>query len=116
MKEDATLLQILEKSHRPMTAVELIELMGFHKTTVYRQLSKLVHDREIREVVLSDGIIRYEIDDGSHHHHLLCQKCGSVDNVRLNSEAAVLTEIMERSNYKIKNHLIEFSGICPNCQ
>ena len=105
---------LVSKSKLPVDANYLIEKLKVNKTTVYRQLEKLLTDGMIIEVELGDGKKRYELKSLAHHHHLVCKKCGSLEDIRLD-ERIILEEVSKKSNFKVEDHSLEFFGICVNC-
>lgn len=107
-------LDLISKSKLPVDANFLIEKLKVNKTTVYRQIDKLVADNKIVEVELGDGKKRYELKDLKHHHHLVCNKCGKIEDVELN-EKIILEELSKKTDFRVENHNLEFFGICVNC-
>lgn len=113
---NATILQKLAEIARPVSAVEIQEWTKLDKSTVYRRLQSLTTSGELHRIDLGEGKSRYEIASDNHHHHVLCDKCGYIEDIHLHSEAGLLSEIMSSSKFRIKSHLLEFRGICQNCQ
>lgn len=107
-------LDLISRSKLPVDASYLIEKLKVNKTTVYRQIDKLVDDNKIVEVELGDGKKRYELKDLKHHHHLVCNKCGMIEDIELNEEI-ILKELSIKTNFKVENHSLEFFGNCVNC-
>ncbi len=105
---------LISGSKLPVDANFLIEKLKVNKTTVYRQIDKLISDSKIAEVELGDGKKRYELKDLKHHHHLVCNKCGSIDDIEIN-EKLILGRLSKISNFKIESHNLEFFGTCVNC-
>lgn len=105
---------LVSKSKLPVDANYLVEKLKVNKTTVYRQIEKLLNDNLIIEVELGDGKKRYELKNLDHHHHLVCKKCGRLEDIRLN-EKVILNEVSKKSKFKVENHSLEFFGICVNC-
>jgi len=77
--------------------------------TVYRFLSDLVNKRQIHSYVCNRKTI-YSIEDNSHCHYI-CQKCGKVEHIQVNS----LDFIKNRINGSICHFQIDISGLCGNC-
>lgn len=125
------ILDILTKNPEHHLSAEEIFLMahrinptiGF--ATVYRTLDILTRMGLIQKLDFGDGKARYEISEESsnlpHHHHLVCTECGKVINYTefTDEEKELLSkvekELSEKYKFKIKNHIIQFSGICSNC-
>ena len=93
--------------------------------TVYRTLDLLTRMGLIQKLDFGDGRARYEMTDESkkvpHHHHLVCSECGKVIDYTefTDEEKELLTkvekELSEKYKFKIKNHIIQFLGICNEC-
>ncbi len=105
---------LVSKSKLPVDANYLIEKLKVNKTTVYRQVEKLLAEGILIEVELGDGKKRYELKSLVHHHHLVCKKCGSLEDISLD-ERIILDEVSKKSNFKVEDHSLEFFGICVNC-
>jgi len=106
---------------RPQTVIEIISGLRkkgikIDKVTVYRTLEWLAARGIVGKVRFKDGIAKYEmLDKGSHHHHLVCDNCGSVEDISFN-EKNLLDRVSRRTRFQIKSHLLEFFGVCPDCQ
>lgn len=111
------ILKLLELSKIPLSAYDMQEKIKANKTSIYRQIDKLVSKNLIIQVDFSDGILRYERADCKHHHHLICIKCGKIQDVVL-KEPFVVEEnkIKTKTGYKILRHSLEFFGLCPDCK
>lgn len=89
-----------------------------NKTSIYRELDFLLRQSIIQELDLGEGKKRYEIlDRNDHHHHLVCEGCHSIEAIHLgddlaNEEAAIL----KTKKFLVKKHMLEFFGLCQNCQ
>lgn len=87
--------------------------------TVYRTLELLNELKVLDKINFGDGVSRYDLrkEGAKHsHHHLVCIKCGSVEEI----EEDLLPEvekIVERDyNFQITDHRLTFHGICRDCQ
>ena len=92
--------------------------------TVYRTLYLLTRMGIIQKFDFGDGRARYELvaeRKTSHHHHLFCTECRKIiDYTDFTDEEKELIErtekaLSEKYNFKIKNHIIQFYGVCPEC-
>lgn len=109
-----TILDILDKTTKPVDASTLVKKMHVNKTTVYRQIQKFISNGKILEVELGDGKKRYEKSDLKHHHHLICKNCGKFEDVEID-EKMLLKEVSKKSKFKVLSHTLEFFGMCSNC-
>lgn len=108
-------LSIIEKSKFPIDAKLLVNKLKVNKTTVYRQIERLIGEGRVIEVELGDGKKRYELKDLRHHHHLVCKSCGKLEDIELDEEN-LLMEVSKRTKFKVDSHNLEFFGKCINCK
>ncbi|MCM8821357.1 MAG: transcriptional repressor [Candidatus Omnitrophica bacterium] len=125
------IIDILTRNPEKHFSAEEIFLMahrinpGIGFATVYRTLDLLAQMGIIQKMEFGDGKARYEMTEAMenvpHHHHLVCTECGKViDYTEFTDEekellAKVEKELSEKYKFKIKNHIIQFCGICNNC-
>jgi Fur family ferric uptake transcriptional regulator len=117
------LLKILAKIKKPLTTQELLsalETKGLkaNKTTIYRQLESLKESNVVNEVHFNDRNIRYELNHKeTHHHHLVCIKCKKVEDITLPEDLHHQEQmVLEKNNFKVLQHFLEFFGLCKKCQ
>lgn len=80
--------------------------------TVYRTLDLLSELGVIRRLDLGDGP-RYELAE-DHHHHLICENCGSVsefDQCPLDPE-----QLPALDGFEVHAHSLEVYGRCAVCK
>ncbi len=112
------ILKIL--SAQPMSAQEVHDnlkeqLFNVDLVTVYRTLELFTNLELVRKIQFEDKITRFEITNEEHHHHLVCIKCGLIEDVVVN-ENKFVKEIEKQSKFKIERHALEFFGFCQKCQ
>jgi Fur family ferric uptake transcriptional regulator len=88
--------------------------------TVYRTTKLFEEVGILSKVLFNDGCARYEIvltEDESHsHHHLLCNNCGKIIEVKMDL-LNELEELIEKEyNFEIHNHSLKFYGLCKDCK
>lgn len=108
------IVNILSRVDKPVDAGLLIKKIGVNKTTVYRQIEKLLQNNIILEVEFGDGKKRYELKSLGHHHHIVCKKCGDLEDIELNEEL-LLKAVSNKTSFKIESHNLEFFGVCRKC-
>lgn len=86
-----------------------------NKTTVYRELYFLVQNNFLKEVYLKPGVVHYESALLPHHHHLVCNDCGSVTEVDCLIDENELALKAKQKGFALKNHKFELYGLCVNC-
>lgn len=81
--------------------------------TVYRTLDLFSELGLVRRLDLGDGA-RYELAD-DHHHHLICEECGTVAEFeQCPLDLQRLPEI--GSGFEVRAHSLEVYGTCPACR
>jgi len=92
-------------------------------TTIYRTLELLDKSGLIRKIYAGDGQARFEYKRADHaHHHLICTACGKILNYRdFEEEGMALVRkteeiLIRKHGFLIKDHDIEFLGLCENCR
>jgi len=104
----------------PQTVLQILSLLkskkiSIDKATIYRILTSFVGLGLVKEIQFGDRETRYELIGDEHHHHLICEECGGIEDVEL-SEKALLKEVSNQSKFQIKRHSLEFFGTCKKCQ
>jgi len=84
------------------------------KATLYRNIKELISYHILEEVKLPDKKQQYEIKKIP-HVHLLCQKCGKIEDVFIETKPLYET-ITRKSGFRIKHGFIVMDGICKACQ
>ncbi len=85
--------------------------------TVYRTLKLFSESGIAREIQFGDGQTRYEhVTEGEHHDHLVCTKCGEVQEFSNEAIEKLQEEIAESHGYIVHTHKLELYGICPKCR
>ncbi|MGC9063216.1 MAG: Fur family transcriptional regulator [bacterium] len=114
------ILQMLLEIGRPMTADEvydcLLDSIKVGRTTIYRTLELFERKKLIRKVIFNDGIIRYESNLLTHHHHLICIGCGKITPLDGCFIKPIEGAILGNSGFLITDHYLELYGYCAECQ
>ena len=84
--------------------------------TVYRVLTQFEAARLITKHNFEGGHSVYELNQGSHHDHILCVKCGRVDEFLDETIEDRQRAIAEEKGYAITDHCLYIYGICKDCQ
>lgn len=115
------IIKIIKSSDYPLSAMEVKQQLSEigvepNKATIYRQISFLAEAGVIREVRLKDESMRYEFVTDEHIHHLICDQCHSVTNIKLKEDIDHLEQQIKREkNFDVKQHTLEFYGLCADC-
>jgi len=114
------LLQVLRQCSEPLSLSQVAVELGhtLNPATIYRALEALVKVGVVRKVDFQHSHTLYELVEGArHHHHLLCQGCGKVEDVAGCDPKRLEQAILRRSRHfkEIHSHSMEFFGRCKSC-
>lgn len=114
------MLKIFSRSLFPLSANQVEEKLckvGIYanKATIYRELRFLVGNGYLIEIFIRPNEIMYESSKTKHHHHLVCDNCGRIEDVTNCLVKEIESDIYEKTGFKIKRHVLEFYGICSRC-
>jgi Fur family ferric uptake transcriptional regulator len=117
------ILQILEKQqdHRHLTAEQVYKILlsedeDIGLATVYRVLTQFEAAGLVTRHQFEGGNSIFELSNGNHHDHILCLKCGKVDEFADESIEIRQKEIAARLGYELTDHGLYLYGYCPNCR
>lgn len=83
--------------------------------TVYRNLNLLAQMGQIHKIGMPGGSDRF---DGrtDEHYHMLCQKCGRVYDVQLDTLSELDGQIQSQTGFLVHSHDLIVRGVCRACQ
>ncbi len=84
--------------------------------TVYRVLTQFEAAGLVERHNFEGGQAVFELSEGEHHDHLLCIKCGRVDEFMDETIEKQQHDIAQKFGYHITDHCLYIYGICPDCQ
>lgn len=84
--------------------------------TVYRVLTQFEEAGLVNRHNFEGGHSIFELDHGQHHDHLVCVKCGSVEEFVDPVIEARQQDIASKAGYSITDHSLNIYGICKPCQ
>lgn len=86
-----------------------------HLVTLYRTMQTLKEMNIVQETIFDNGIKYYELKT-NHHHHMICNNCGSIKDFAIINESQFFKKLERKEHFLITSHQLEFSGLCPQCQ
>lgn len=84
--------------------------------SIYRNLQIFEKLGLVQSVQLTKGKKHYELISSRHHHHVICQSCGFIQDITLPTENLLLQTVAEKTDFEITGHNLEFFGTCMQCQ
>lgn len=85
------------------------------RATVYRTMELLVELKLMRPLYLNDPTQRFVSAAGG-HHHMICTTCGTTFEFDHCTVDQLAHELAAKYNFQIRNHLLEFQGLCESCE
>lgn len=86
------------------------------RMTVYRTLELLCELGVVRPIYQGTGAAHYIFLHEGHHHHLICNQCHQVIEFDDCAIGEIAQLIGQRFNFQLQGHLLEFYGLCADCQ
>ena len=83
--------------------------------TVYRALQAMADAGEV-DVLTQAGESVYRRCSDTHHHHLVCRKCGRTVEIKGPAVERWTSAIVEEHGFADVSHTLELFGVCPGCQ
>ena len=83
--------------------------------TVYRVLAQFEAAGLVSRHNFEGGYSVFELCQGEHHDHLVCVKCGHVEEFVDEVIEQRQKVIAERAHFKMTDHALNIYGICPKC-
>lgn len=110
------LVALLEKKHY-LTVPEMLEALAkkelvFNKTSVYRNLEKMLAEGSMCRHSFGTDKVYYELrsPEHDHHDHFVCEKCKKVDHLDCIIDASKVP-----SGYQLEHHHVTLFGVCKSC-
>ena len=116
------LIDVLDSAGRPLTLGEILESGDWPQSSVYRNLGILDEAGVLRRIAGEDGRTRYELSEDltEHHHHLVCAKCGAVDDLEASPKLEramqrVIDDVTAARGFQPLDHRLDIVGLCSRC-
>ena len=84
--------------------------------TVYRVLTQFESAGLVKRHHFEGGHSVFELNQGDHHDHILCVKCGRVDEFVDEIIEQHQKDIATRLGYELTDHCLYMYGVCPECK
>jgi len=92
---------------------------GVGRATVFRTLDLLVSLGALSRIHgVERGVrcVRYTPCAASHHHHLICQACGRVEDLAAKDLDQRVSAMAAARGFRPLGHTVEVVGLCPECR
>ena len=116
------ILEIMEQSSvRHFSAEDIYKAMldegeDVGIATIYRVLTQFESAGLVTRHHFEGGISVFELDHGEHHDHILCIKCGKVEEFVDSIIEQRQKYIAADAGFSMTDHSLNIYGICIDCQ
>jgi Fur family ferric uptake transcriptional regulator len=116
------ILQLLESSEiRHVSAEDVYKLLvesgeEIGLATVYRVLTQFEDAGLATRLHFEGGHSVFELAQETHHDHMVCVKCGRVEEFSDSEIEARQVEIATRLGFELTDHDLNLYGMCPDCR
>lgn len=108
---------LLERQDHPTAEQILLELnkesFKSSQATVYSSLQALQEVGLVKQVLLEEGVCRYDANTSA-HHHFCCQKCGHIEDIPWDALPDIKLSKL-RPGLEVKGYEVVVYGICDRC-
>jgi len=113
-------LSAIENSDNHISVEEIyaqivVKYPNVNISTVYRTLELLKRLGLVTETDLGNGHVRYHPVEKGHHHHLVCEKCGTIIDIDESTLARLQNVLLHRYNFSARLSHLAIFGRCVNC-
>ena len=103
-----TAAQVLEQVQRAYPYVDI--------STIYRTMAVLKELHLVSETDMGAGELAYEWTSGDPHHHLICRRCGSVQQLENAALDRLVGSLQSEHGFEADLDHLAIFGICRECR
>lgn len=115
------ILEIFQSGEqRHMTAEDVYRVLLNHHSdiglaTVYRVLTQFEQAGILERSHFESGKAVYELNEGTHHDHLVCTSCGKVEEFYDAEIERRQQMIAKDKGWTLQDHAMSLYGLCADC-
>ena len=114
-------MYLLETSDKPLDIQTMINYLKDNNietdpATVFRIINTFTEKGLTKQIQFQEGKFRYELASKAEHHHLVCTRCGQIQDISDCNIDVLESHIEKKKKFKVTSHALEFYGICEDCQ
>jgi Fur family transcriptional regulator, ferric uptake regulator len=117
-RQRTAVLAALRRASEPVSAQDLHAELGrtVGLATVYRTLQGLVDTGQVDVFRRDTGEALFRLCNPVHHHHLVCQRCGRVEEIDACEVEPWAVRVGRRRGFSVTGHQADVFGVCAGCQ
>jgi Fur family ferric uptake transcriptional regulator len=116
------LLELLDSQTCALSAIDIEDALRaggrpVGRASIYRILDELERLHLVQKLQVGQAKARYEpVRSGAgHHHHLVCDNCGTVTPFTDNELETAIRKLSRRVPMRVDEHEIVLHGACEDC-
>jgi Fur family ferric uptake transcriptional regulator len=116
------LLELLDSQKCALSAIEIEDALRaterpVGRASIYRILDELERLHLVQKIQIGQSMARYEpVRSGEgHHHHLVCDNCGTVMPFADDDLENAIKKLSRRVPMRVAEHEIVLHGACRDC-
>jgi Fur family transcriptional regulator, ferric uptake regulator len=118
------LVGAMSAAGQPLTIPELVAAAStVPQSSVYRNLALFEDAGLVHRMPGPGDFARYELAEElmGHHHHLVCSRCGAVQDVELPHDVELaldraLQQVARERGFALSSHRLDLVGDCTTCE
>jgi len=117
------ILEIMERenNNRHLSAEQVYKVLlkegeDIGLATIYRVLTQFEAAGLVTRHHFEGGNSVFELNKGQHHDHVVCVKCGKVDEFIDDVIEQRQNDIAKKLGYELTDHSLYLYGLCSDCQ
>jgi Fur family ferric uptake transcriptional regulator len=116
-RQRVAVLGMLRSAGGPLSAQDLHGRLGrtVGLATVYRTLQGLADTGQVDVFRRGSGEALFRLCNPVHHHHLVCEGCGRVEEIDACEVEPWAAEVARRRGFEITRHQADIVGRCADC-
>jgi Fur family ferric uptake transcriptional regulator len=110
-----------ERETKHLSAEEIYRLLldeniDVGLATIYRVLMQFAQTGIVIRHHFASGAAVFELNEGSHHDHLICTVCGKVEEFIDRDIERRQEEIAKERGFVLREHTLSLYGVCGDCR
>jgi Fur family ferric uptake transcriptional regulator len=118
-------LELLDEQPCALSAIEIEDALrrqspaprSASRASIYRILDELQALELVTRLEVGQGTVRFEAarEGSGHHHHLICDSCGTLTPFTDEALERTIHDVAERVSLRVSEHEVLLHGACSNC-
>jgi len=122
-------VDVLDKAEQALSAYDIKDLLSeqgekVDTVSIYRIIECLEANQLVHRILTTGKVRKCQLEHEDHcqlersnhcHHLLICQKCGDIEEIHCLGLTTVIKDVEKESHFKVREHNLEFLGLCAKC-